>query len=319
MKTDRTTMNNKLDVIVGRRGFLRGSIASISVGLLATQRAFAESFSGKPDRYGVLVDMTRCIGCRRCETSCAKINNLPAPKDPPSDKIVFEKKRKLDAQTYTIVNRYSNAQRQGEPVYRKSQCMHCDEPACVSACLVSALKKTPEGPVIWEEKRCIGCRYCMNACPFYVPAYEFNNACAPKVQKCFMCYHQRIARGGMPACVEVCPVEALAFSKRSDVIKVARERIRMHADKYIDSIYGEQEAGGTSWLYIGPMEFEKVGLPADIGATPLPVYARDFLAFVPLVLAVWPPLLGALHLLCKRNRKQENQNPESLEQDTHSS
>ena len=132
-----------------------------------------------------------------------------------------------------------------------------------------------------------------------------------------MCHHQRIVKGEVPACVAVCPVEALTFGKRSDVIKVARERIKTHADKYIDSIYGEHEAGGTSWLYIGPMPFDKVDLPIDAGTTPLPAYTRDFLAFVPLVLAVWPPLLGALHLLCRRNNKQENQEPESLEKDAH--
>jgi formate dehydrogenase iron-sulfur subunit len=312
-------MKKKTESMVDRRGFLKKSAASLSLTFLTAQRVFAESFSARSDRHGVLVDMTRCIGCRRCEASCNIINKLPAPGIPFADKSVFEKKRKLDARTYTIVNRYSNAQRLGEPVYRKSQCMHCDEPACVSACLVGALKKTPQGPVIWEEKKCIGCRYCMNACPFYVPAYEFNNAFTPKIQKCFMCYSQRIVKGNVPGCVEVCPVEALTFGKRNDVVKVARERIKTHADKYVESIYGEHEAGGTSWVYIGPMAFEKVDLPMDIGTTPLPAHTRDFLALVPLVLAVWPPLLGAFYLLCKRNRKQEHQEPESLEKDKPSS
>jgi formate dehydrogenase iron-sulfur subunit len=314
MKTSRTILNKIAESPVDRRNFLKKSAASLSLALLAARQAVAESFSTRPDRHGVLVDMTRCIGCRRCETSCAIINNLPEPIVPSTDKSVFEKKRKLDAQTYTTVNRYSNEQRLSEPVYRKSQCMHCDEPACVSACLVAALKKTPEGPVIWEEKRCIGCRYCMNACPFYVPAYEYTNAFTPKIQKCFMCYHQRMVKGQVPACVAVCPVEALNFGKRSEVVKLARERIRTHTDKYIDRIYGEHEAGGTSWLYIGPMPFDKVDLPSDVGTTPLPAYTRDFLAFVPLVLVVWPPLLGALHLLC-RNRKAENSKPENLEKD----
>jgi formate dehydrogenase iron-sulfur subunit len=300
---------------VDRRGFLKKSAASLSLALLASRQASAESFSKQTDRYGVLVDMTRCIGCCRCEQSCAITNNLHVPQVVSSDKNTFDKKRKLDTQAFTVVNRYSNDQRMSEPVYRKSQCMHCDEPACVSACLTGAFKKTPEGPVIWDETRCIGCRYCMNACPFYVPAYEYGSALKPKIQKCFMCYHQRIVKGQIPACINVCPVEALTFGKRSDVIQIARERIRTHADRYVESIYGEHEAGGTSWLYISPMAFDKVDLPADIGTTPLPSYTRDFLAFVPLVLAVWPPLLGALHLLCKRNKVNETQTPESLEKD----
>jgi formate dehydrogenase iron-sulfur subunit len=315
MKMSTATMNKNIDLAVDRRGFIKRSAASISLTLLASQQAVAESFSKRPDRHGVLVDMTRCIGCCRCENSCAITNNLHTPKTLSADNGIFEKKRKLGAQAFTVVNRYSNEQRMGEPVYRKSQCMHCDEPACVSACLAGAFKKTPEGPVIWDEKRCIGCRYCMNACPFYIPAYEYTSALTPKIQKCFMCYHQRIIKGQIPACVAECPVEALTFGKRSDVIKAARERIRTHADKYVESIYGEHEAGGTSWIYIGPMAFDKTDLPADIGTTPMPTYTRDFLSFVPLVLAVWPPLLGALHLLCKRNKKNDIQAPESLEKD----
>jgi formate dehydrogenase iron-sulfur subunit len=311
-------MAETMKSVFGRRGFIKKCAASATLAFLATGRVFAKSSSAQPNRYGVLVDMTRCIGCRRCESACNTINELPAPEIPFTDKSVFEMKRKLGAQTFTVVNRYSDIERLSEPVYRKSQCMHCNEPACVSACLVGAFKKTSEGPVIWDEKKCIGCRYCLNACPFYVPAYEYNSALTPKVRKCTMCYTKRISNGQVPACATECPVEALTFGRRNDLIKVAHERFRKLPDKYIESIYGENEAGGTGWLYIGPMEFEKAGLPMDIGTIPLSMYTKDFLTFVPLVLVVWPPLLAALHLFSRERGKQEKQDPVDLiEKDKH--
>ncbi len=307
MKTDKTNTRKKTESTVNRRVFFKTVAASASAACLATQRVSAETFAARPDRFGVLVDMTRCIGCRRCEAACNAINELPKPQLPFTDKSVFEKKRDLDAKAYTIVNRYSDSKRLGQPVYRKMQCMHCDEPACASACLVGALEKKPEGPVIWDEKKCIGCRYCMTACPFYVPTYEYDSALAPRIQKCTFCYSTRILNGKVPACATECPVEALTFGKRSDLLKIANERFRMHPDKYMESIYGEHEAGGTDWLYIGATAFEEVGLPADLGTAPMPTYTRDFLTFVPLVLTVWPSLLGAFYLFSKRAAKQENQ------------
>lgn len=305
MKGNRTTNKRKSNRI-SRRNFLKRVAigGSFSAGFLGSlKNAFAENFSGWPDRYGMLVDLTRCIGCRRCEAACNKINQLPAPKTPFEDKSVFEKKRRTDARTYTVVNRYADSQRLGEPVYRKVQCMHCNEPACVSACLVGAMKKTPEGPVIWDKDLCIGCRYCMNACPFYIPKFEYDNAFAPRIQKCFMCYGQRIKKGLVPACAAACPMEALTFGKRRDMLELARERIENAPGKYIDHVYGENEAGGTSWLYISPMSFEQVDLPTNLGTTPFPMYTRDFLSMVPFVLTVWPAFLGAFYLFSKRREK----------------
>lgn len=267
------------------------------------KKAFGETFTGWPNRYGMLVDLTRCIGCRRCEAACNKVNKLPKPKIPFDDKSVFEKKRRTDARAYTVVNRYANTLRLGEPVYRKVQCMHCNEPACVSACPVGAMKKTPEGPVIWNHNVCIGCRYCMNACPFYIPAFEYDNPFAPKIQKCFMCYQQRIKKGMIPGCAAACPMEALTFGKRSDMLQLARARIANEPGKYIEHIYGENEVGGTSWLYISPMPFEQVDLPTNLGTTPFPVFTRNFLSFVPLVLTVWPTLLGGFYLFTKRREE----------------
>ncbi len=286
-----------------RRNFLK-STAAIGGSLLvgSQKKTFAKEFSGHPNRLGMLTDINRCMGCRRCEAACVEANNLPIPDISFEDKSVFEKKRTLDAQTYTLINRYYEERWLGEPQYRKIQCNHCEEPACVSACLVGALKKSPEGPVIYNKHVCIGCRYCIIACPFYVPSYEYSNAFSPKVQKCFMCYH-KIKKGEIPACSAVCPVEAITFGKRSQLIEIARERIKKNPEKYIDHIYGEHEVGGTGWLYISSVPFEDLGFPTDLGITAFPEFTKEFLSFVPLVLVVWPALLGGFYLFSKRREE----------------
>jgi len=282
---------------ISRRSFftIMGGLAGT---LLPTPQATARPIR-RPDHFAMLTDLVRCIGCRLCEAACNEANNLPPPKIPFEDKSVFERKRRTDARAYTVVNRYSDPRRLGMPVYVKIQCMHCEEPACVSACLVGALKKSPEGPVIYNEGVCIGCRYCLIACPFYIPTYEYDNPLTPKVQKCFMCYH-RIAEGKVPACAVECPVEAIVFGRRSELIKLARQRIRKYPDRYIDHIYGEHEAGGTDWLYISGVPFEELDFPTDLGTTPYPEFTKEFLSFVPLVLVVWPALLGGFYLMAGR-------------------
>lgn len=290
-----------------RRRFLKRSAMGVGLAawLAGARKALAESFAGWPERFGVLVDLVRCNGCRRCEAACNKVNELPPPPTSFEDKSVFERRRRTDPQTYTVVNRYPDPRRLGEPVYRKVQCMHCEEPACVAACLVGAMKKTPEGAVIWDEAVCLGCRYCINACPFSIPTFEYDSALTPRVRKCVLCYTQRIAKGEVPACVAECPLEALAFGKRSELIKLAQDRIRDHPGKYLDHIYGEREAGGTSWLYISGVPFAEVGLPGELGTTAYPELTREFLSFVPLVLVVWPPLLGGFYLFSKRREQSE--------------
>lgn len=293
---------------LSRRSLLKGAAAALGTafGLGRSERALSQDFPGWRDRLGMLVDLTRCIGCRRCEAACNEVNRLPPPAQSFEDKSVFEEKRRTDARTYTVVNRYADPRRLGVPVYVKTQCMHCDEPACVSACLVGALRKTPAGPVIYNADVCIGCRYCMISCPFYIPAYEYSSAFDPKVQKCFMCYETRIAQGQVPACATECPVEALTFGKRRDLLTLARDRIMTNPDRYIDHIYGEREAGGTGWLYISGVPFEQLGFPIDLGATPYPTFTREFLSFVPLVLVVWPALLGGIYLMAG-SRNHEGQ------------
>jgi Fe-S-cluster-containing dehydrogenase component len=259
-------------------------------------------FSGYPDSGGVLHDITLCIGCRLCEKACNEVNDLPAPEKPFDDESVLEQKRRPDDKTYTVVNRYDVDGEGKTPVFWKFQCNHCQEPACLSSCFVVAYTKTPEGAVAYDPSLCVGCRYCLVACPFDVPAYEYDEPLEPKVMKCTLC-HPRLLEGKLPGCVESCPQEALLFGKREELIAVARERIRKHPDRYVDHIYGEHEMGGTNWLYISGVPFKKLGFRTDLGTTPAPKLTSGALSAVPIVMGVWPAILGGVYVMSRSKER----------------
>ncbi len=287
---------------ISRRNFLTWiGAAGAGLGSIAGKSAFAAGnlhFEGYPGSYGVLHDITRCVGCRSCEAACNNVNGLPAPERPFTDPAVLNEERRTTEQAFTVVNKYDTAGRTS-PVFRKIQCNHCLEPACASVCFVKALRKTQTGAVTYDPSVCVGCRYCMIACPFEIPAYEYNNALAPRVMKCTMCY-PLISEGRLPGCVEACPMEALTFGKREDLIQTARERMRQNPGRYVNHIYGETEMGGTSWLYISDVPFSQIGMREDLGVTPAPELTSGALSAVPMVAGLWPVLLLGLHAISKR-------------------
>jgi Fe-S-cluster-containing dehydrogenase component len=284
---------------VSRRGFLKGLAAGGAV-LAGADTAGAEGdFQGYPDRFGMLTDISKCIGCRSCEKGCNEWNDLPKPDRPFEDLSVFEEKRRPTAKAYTVVNQY-DVPEVAEPAFRKQQCNHCNEPACASACFVRALYKTKEGPVLWNKDLCVGCRYCLVACPFYVPAYEYEDPITPRVMKCTMCFDKFTEGKGAPACAEACPTEAITYGKLSDLLAVARERIRKTPDRYVDHIYGQHEIGGTGWLYISHVPFEEVGLPMDLGGKAYPEYTKSALGWIPNIIVLWPVVLGGVYALARR-------------------
>ncbi len=288
---------------ISRRTFL-GWLGAAGLTTAAGRPAAAAGtghFTGYPDAVGVLFDATRCIGCRKCEEACNKVNELPEPDKPFSDLSVLEHRRRTTAKTYTVVNRYTLAGARG-PLYRKNQCNHCLEPACASACFVRAFQKTPTGAVTYDATVCVGCRYCMIACPFEIPTYEYDKALTPRVMKCTLC-HPRIVKGQLPGCVEACPTEALTFGRRRDLLRVARERIGKAPERYIDHIYGEREMGGTNWLYISGVPFRELGLREDLGVTPAPELTKGALSVVPVVAGIWPVLLTGIWAISQRKDK----------------
>jgi Fe-S-cluster-containing dehydrogenase component len=266
------------------------------------QAAGTPNFSGYPDSLGVLFDATRCIGCRKCEEACNKVNELPVPPKPFGDLEVLQRKRRTDAKTYTVVNRYENIPGAKAPVYRKIQCNHCLEPACASACFVRAFAKNRNGAVTYDETVCVGCRYCMIACPFEIPTYEYDKAFTPRIMKCTFCY-PRLIKGQLPGCVEICPAEALTFGKRRNLLKIARERIELFPGRYLDHIYGETEMGGTAWMTLSGVPFRELGMREDLGTTPAPELTKGALSAVPVVAAMWPVLLTGVYAISQRRDK----------------
>ncbi|MDX9753803.1 MAG: Ni/Fe-hydrogenase cytochrome b subunit [bacterium] len=242
-----------------RRRFLVTLGAAGSSCLTLSNASASEQEFNPDDAYGVLVDTTYCIGCRKCEWACNNVNHLPTESlESFENKSVFEEFRRPDASHYTIINQQTDPE--GRPMWVKYQCMHCNQPACWSACLVTAFTKHADGSVTYDPWKCMGCRYCMVACPFQIPAYEYDNALTPKVQKCNFC-HDRLQEGDVPGCVEICPPQCLTFGKRSDLLALATQKIERDPDRYIPHIYGEEEVGGTSWLYVANKPFEELGLP----------------------------------------------------------
>jgi formate dehydrogenase iron-sulfur subunit len=293
-----------------RRSFLKtlavGGGLSLTAGSVETAEAGAITLPGYPDQYGVLVDTTLCIGCRRCEWACKEWNKLPGQKDLKDyekDRSVFENLRRTEWNTYTVVNRYPNPRDPSKPIYVKKQCMHCFEPACASSCFVQAFTKRPIGSVVYDAGVCVGCRYCLAACPFEIPAYEYHDPWAPKVTKCTFCFDRISKEGGVPACVAICPVGVMEFGKRSDLVDLAHKKIRDNPGKYVNFVYGEREVGGTCWMYLSAVPFHYIGLRTDLGTEPIPKWGKAYLSSISPMYIVVPALLAGLYTISKRREE----------------
>jgi formate dehydrogenase iron-sulfur subunit len=257
----------------------------------------------------ILVDTTRCIGCQRCVVACKVVNGLL--KASPSNFLTTDTLTSLGPDTdlpmdesgdeELSANALNVVQTRGS-VYVRRFCMHCQDPTCVSVCPVGAFKKTAAGPVVYAEERCMGCRYCMMACPFGVPRYEWAKVWAPRVKKCHMCA-PRQAKGLKPACTEVCPVQAGIFGEREDLLREAENRLRQEPTKYVQYIYGEREVGGTSVLYLSAVPFEALGLPANLPHDALPMYTYRVLSEIPTEVVLGGALLSGIWWITKRREE----------------
>jgi len=256
---------------------------------LAAQETPSTSEDGDP--LGVLIDTTKCQGCRMCECACAEANGLPESEADPD----MSAERKTSPDQLCVVSRYETEK---GPVTVKKQCMHCLQPACTAACLTKAMHKTADGPVAWDGDKCMGCRFCMVSCPFDMPKFQYDSA-NPEIRKCQMCY-DRLEDGQLPACVEACPFGAVEFGPRSELLTEGRRRILENPDDYVDHIYGEREVGGTGVLYLASVPFDQLGFRTDLSREAYPTFTKEFLYAVPMVLTLLPPLLLGVSRATKR-------------------
>ncbi len=231
-------------------------------------------------KKAMLIDITMCVGCNSCQEACKKKNGLAEGEE-----------KSLSATAYTALNDYDG-------VFVRRMCQHCDQPTCASVCPVGAFTKLPEGPVLYDESKCIGCRYCMQACPFQVPRYEWQST-NPRVQKCRFCA-DRIVQGLQPACAEACPTGATKFGNRDDLVREAYERIKAEPGKYVDRVYGLEEVGGTSILYLTSVPFEQLGFKTELQKSAMPMLTWNALSKIPSVVSVGGVLLYGIWWITNR-------------------
>jgi len=239
-----------------RRSLLKGIAAAATLSVIpATAGASEKPRTVPSDAVGLLYDTTKCIGCKACVAKCKEVNGLAADVDGYGGGL-YDAPEGLNEFTKNVIQLYRD-DAANEVSFVKKQCMHCVDPACVGACMLSALHKGKFGIVEYDSERCVGCRYCEAACAFGVPRFEWSKR-VPKIVKCELC-RDRLERGQQPGCSEVCPRDAVIFGRYTDLLDDARARLAAEPGKYVQRIYGEHELGGTQVLYVSHVPFEKLG------------------------------------------------------------
>jgi formate dehydrogenase iron-sulfur subunit len=244
-------------------------------------------------QVGVLIDVTRCTGCNQCVQACAGAHWLGEARS-----TLQQSPDGLSAV------RWSAIVESPQGGYVRKVCRHCLEPACVSACPVGAMYRTAEGVVLYDGHKCMGCRYCMMACPFGIPRYEWDSA-APLVRKCDLCY-ERLQSGGIPACVDACPEGVMTFGEREELLVLAHRRIAQSPRQYLPVVYGESDAGGTSVLYISGVSLDFLGFNGATGDQPWPELTWNWLGKVPgVALATTGMMAGLFWIIGRRMQAEE--------------
>ena len=316
-----------------RRHFLKGFLAggaAITTATVAPPACARETHTRPPEALGLLYDATLCVGCKACLTACKEANGL-APEFSGADHL-WDTPLDTSAYTFNLIKMYSNGTVKTKDAevdgyaFMQTSCMHCADPSCVSACPVSAMTKDPvTGIVAYDPDACVGCRYCVVACPFGIPKYQYDSPTG-KIGKCELCRH-RYKDGHYSACAEVCPTGATLYGKSSDLLAEAKRRIALApgsvtryprgkiggADqsyeapvgKYLQHVYGEKEFGGTQVLKLSAVTFEKVGMPdlppnSSAAASETLQHSLYGGMLMPIV------VLGALSFIAKRNVHDED-------------
>ena len=254
-----------------RRQFLK-IMGATGAALLAGRggAAASESHQVNNETIGMLYDATKCVGCKACMSACKRVNSdygslayERAKFDPDG---LWDAPQDLSGSTRTLIKLFKESEKSWS--YVKYSCMHCQKPSCVSVCPVSAMTRDKiTGTVDYNKDTCIGCRYCQIACAFNIPKFQWDKA-IPQIVKCDLCKNTNLVKKSITACAEACPVGAITFGKRKDLLAEAKKRLQENPGIYVNHIYGEKEVGGTNHLYLSAMPFDKLGLPILTEAVP---------------------------------------------------
>lgn len=272
---------------ISRRNFLKGALAGGALLATGAPAEARENLTMPTEAVGLLYDSTLCIGCKACVSACKDVNDMPPEFSSPEQ--LWDTPLDISGKTLNVIKVYKDGTCENKDAekdgfaFMKVSCLHCVDPSCVSACPVSAMTKDPvSGIVSYNKDACIGCRYCVAACPFGVPRFQYDTP-VPQISKCQLCKH-RMGEGKYAACAEVCPTGATLYGKVKDLHAEAKRRVTLKpgadavfprgnitthdqsphtapAAKYLPQIYGEKELGGTQMLKLSAVPFEKLGMP----------------------------------------------------------
>jgi len=246
-------------------------------------------------KAAILTDTTKCIGCSECVIACKKVNHL----DP-------DVPRRWDLDDGLSARNWTSVVKGPKEAFVRKQCRHCLEPACASACPVGALQKTDTGAVIYDSSKCMGCRYCMMACPYGIPRYDWDET-VPFVRKCILCY-ERIKSGSQPACTQACPTGATVFGDRDVLLAEAHRRISATPGLYIQNVWGEDEVGGTSVLYVSNADLSFLTHDVALGSAPLPQRTAPAMNAVPYAFTGALAAMAGLSWIIGRRMKNQGGN-----------
>ena len=322
---------------IHRRDFLKVSAGS---GLLLASDitpAIAAPKALPPEAVGILYDATLCIGCKSCMVNCKKYNSMPGgalyreggdiPYEHRTPDKIYDAPTDLSVKTLSIIRTYTSGtgvnkdQVDNGYSFVKNHCLHCVDPACASVCPVGALQKDPvTGVVSYDESKCFGCRYCEVACPFGIPKFQFGST-SPKIIKCQLCHH-RYAEGNYSACCEYCPTGASIFGRVTDLQAEAKKRLTLTPGSeynypvqrvdssytipktvsgYVDHVYGLTEAGGTQYLFMSGVPFDKLGFNPNITDQVYPELTWSYIKKVPILIGALIVAGAASHIITRRD------------------
>jgi len=204
------------------------------------------------ESLAMLIDVSRCMGCRGCQVACKQWNQLPADKSKFTGS--YQNPPRLSGKTWTLVDFIEPDDFDQNPrwLFRKESCFHCQDPTCVTVCPTGAAKQREDGIVYVDQDMCAGCKYCVETCPFKIPQSDPDVGAA---RKCRMCI-DRVDEGMQPACATACPTGAISFGERPAMLALAKKRMeglrknRPGSDPYL---YGVKELkAGLGVMYLLP-------------------------------------------------------------------